>query len=417
MSGESKNSAKQAARPSFVPLSYLHGIDKYKDVVDSHGSGKVWVRAENSAFLPTQLVDIVYTPTTSVAANAFTVNNNFDVRITNFPGIIRAITLDVQFTETGGSASVTPANPNAWFNRIETWENNGGVLTQNMIGDIILYHFGLFDTEQYTMLSSRANMGSNYTTNTAIAASGTYDYLVPLFGQYLDQVRPYMGFCTEKILRFWTQNAVNTGTGVLGLTSFKVHVLYDLLDDYNKAAYESFLKSRTIEVAYPDYLQQNFTQTFSASTQYQLLLNSFYGTVLALWAGFRSSVAPGGTNLQTYTALGQLSTIGHLNQSGVNMDGSSDSNCNMLRYIRPVLDGVNSSFLTQVPLYPIFWSKPWMFLKKGKVYGCNFYTGQQFVRPFLDASWSSGAYTLSMTAMLLRHVHIKPDGTTLYFQN
>lgn len=181
-------------------------------------------------------------------------------------GLIRDVKARVKLSATG--AAVTPLNLFMLFTSIEIWIGQGREKIQTLYPET-MYHYYLnyFTKEQRDALDDYMNVsGPNYQNEETIASGATNTYIIPLFGNWIEQSGGlYLPSISEEIWIIFNLRTtpVKSGAGTLGLAGFVL--LYDeqMVSPTEEAQLKNMWDTSVLEKNYIDTQKVTITDSFT----------------------------------------------------------------------------------------------------------------------------------------------------------
>lgn len=393
-----------------IQLPYVPRREVMPQLEVREKDGKLLINPDQLVSVYKDRQTIKFQSATSVPTNFLTSASQVDIKIENYRGVLHSLVLQINVSESGGSNSVTPAPVPLFIDRIEFLANGGAELIQTIYGDNLFYNFASVSNEQLTSLSTVNNFNTSFAGPTAIAASGTTRYYLPIIGAFCEQHQGvYLAGLNGYILfRVYSRpTGVESGSGTLNVASMQLLAEIEQLPEPDLKDLDMMYLNNMLERPILDCVQYQVTQTFNASTAYTLTLQPFVGNCAFIIGGFRSSFSNTSGGARTYSSIGATGQVGLLDSAGANQNGGSDLDYNYLRYVDWPAHW-NSTMLTSLPLITMHFSeKPIDALVKGiKSEGLYYFDTRDQLRITLDSAWASGTFTFVLYAYMWRHCHI-----------
>lgn len=330
-------------------------------------------------------------------------SNPITFRIT--PGQVSLIdesALVLTCTESGGSSSITPP-PSPWLiNRIEFGVNSQPSPVQTLYGESIYMMMQLFPNEKVNSYLGGNSMNMTagaYANPSAIAASGTMVYNIPLWGAVLSQLDPKLLSGDIVVTVYPQPSPAVAGSGTLQLNnialSFKTY--------HNPTREASRLALYNTGLGMFDYINivpTTYQGTLTAGTQTDIPLQGFDGNVAALGFNIRSSLSYTAGAVYSFSALGGSSEVNGqidvLDANRATIQGSGYVSPQYNRYLQNV-----SLFEGQMAaVLPIYWvvhdSKPKDAFLEGINSGFYHYRGKEFLRIQPGTGFTTATYTVTI---------------------
>jgi hypothetical protein len=281
---------------------------------------------------------IVYTPTTTVSSSLFSSGGEVRFRIGKGScGKILHGIIELTCSESGGSATVTAAPSPLFIERIEYYGQNGGKLIQTQYGDNLFLNLGTLTNEQLQTLVNIMNTSTSWGAGSAITASETRIYYVPVFGAWWESVHPCMQSLEDLLVKITFQSSKESGSGTLSASNVRLLIESEAVDSKEEIAfYQNLYHNRGFEAHFVDNVRIQFTQSFGNSTAYTFRLAQLLGKCGSLWFFLRSSESNTSGGFRTFTALSSSTNsealIELLDGANKNINGGSALTSSFIRF-------------------------------------------------------------------------------------
>lgn len=392
---------KSVAKPRMNrhPHTLVQDFNTGKEVIvaDSH------VLTEHKVF-----TDVRWQSTSAVPTTLFANGTAYvDINIEAYRAVCHSLMLEIRLTESGGSNSVTPCPAPLMIQRIEFAGNNGSDLIQTIYGENLFFNLAHLTQEELSQVAAVNNMNTSFAGPSAIAASGSARYYVPLLGSFIEQGQGlYLGGLKSPIrCRIYARASVESGSGTLNTAGLILHGSMEELPGQDLDDLDHEYANNVVEKPFLDIQNWSVSQTFAPSTAYTFQLQSIIGEVPYMLVGFRSSTAATNGGTRTFSALGNTATVEYLDVNGQNQQGGSALDYGQLRYLEAPKNWVGSMFAS-LPLIPIIFGEPTAAVLRGEKKGYRYNDTHDQLKLTTDSAWSSATYTLDCWAPAWRKLQI-----------
>lgn len=378
-------------------------------------SGQVFKKAEQGHTFDAPKKFVTFQPQTTVASNLLTSGGEVRFRIpNNSVGRILSGYLEFQVSESGGANTVTPAPVQYFVSRIEYTSENGGRLLQTQFGDNLFWNLANVSNEHLTNLVPLMNMNTSFAGTSAITASQTRVYQLPLIGAWWESVQPVMPLLNDINIKVICVNSVESGTGTLSCSGVTLVIEHEELQKEDIVKFKKLYYDEGVEYNIVDNVYQSNTQSFPNSSAIIFPLSASRGKCGSIWFCLRATSGSNtsGAN-RTYTQLSSTTnaeaSIELLDSANVNMNGGSVLKSNWLRYFHSS-QYFPSQMFASIPIYVISFGNPASHAHGNHVGSVKLTTYEKLrINTAAAGGFTSGTYTLDVYTKMFRHIHIK-DG-------
>ncbi len=331
----------------------------------NHGKKLLLMNRDSLEFCPSRHNEIIIDPVSFSTMNPIT-NNPTQFRIQpSTCGKIEMAWLRLVCSETGSTNTVTPICAPLMIDNIRIYYGSVGKPLQILYGDNL---YNQFEWSSYDEINNFAAFNSlnfavsSYGGETAIVASGTQTYLVPLLYSILNEMDPKINDRDIIVEVRLQPNPVSAGTGILALTQMRLRLM---TLDYpaQEQKLMQLAKTHCIVRPYVDnvYIESTYTITAGVPLDIPIQLEGYYASFLVL---IRSSKNISGASIRTCTAIGGAgnleaegsAALDVLDKSKQSVFGSGSSLPIVFRTFLPVKHGAGQ-MSTLIPAYWMLWSE------------------------------------------------------------
>ena len=337
----------------------------------------------------------------SFTAGAFT-NNPITFRLApNSCSQIDNAYLELTCIESGGLASVTPVVAPFLIDRIDVGLN-GTVNPLQSLPAEWLYLMNQFITAEevasFLALNSQNMTATAYAGESAIAASGTAVYLIPLLGSLFTLLNPQT-YNADVIIQVYPRAApVSAGTGTLQLSNARLRIHTrkdDLVDNYSARLHGMYDRL----ISYTNFFITTHSQTLTAGTQTEIALQGVQSTVGAMCVMLRASKSVTASAIRVFSALGGTSefngAIDLVDYSKITLMGSGAVSPQLTRLSTAWT--TRGDFSSKVAVYWLIFSEdPSSTAVRGKHTGAVAMDGRQFLRLTPGTGFTSQTYIVDV---------------------
>ncbi len=262
----------------------------------------------------------------------------------------------------------------------------------------------MLSQEQLTNVVNVNNMNTSWAGVSAISASRSITYLVPLLGNmfqtghgiFMDGLK---GFIT---MHFYGNSVVESGSGVLALQKLVIHAKCCQLPQAQMDELRCEYASSILEKPYIDYAHMPLLNTYNASTQYTIQMSSLTGSMAYALVSLRSSTAATSAGIRTFADLGKTAQIAWANENGNLVNSPTYEQYAIQRFIDSAR-WFPGTFFNSIPMIPIVFGDPYKAVMLGESRGSYYCNSRDQLIFTSNASWSSGTFTLDVYGVMVRH--------------
>jgi hypothetical protein len=384
-------------------------------------SGKI-VQIPYSVSMENLITPIIiqYTPQNPVATNVLTgVSGYTDINVQNFPGVLKFCWLEIDVSETA-SQPITPTIAPYLINFIQIMGQSGNPELQRIYNDDIIENMSLLTFSQFQNMCNMMNMNTAFANPQGLNNSSAV-YMIPIFGffMYCDLLLSAMRGQYPLTFRINWQptTALEVTTGTSSVTGITLHCLFDqLLESDRKDLYDRFNDpTKPYELPLLTTINQPINQTFTAGTQYNLLMSSAVGQMNSIYAIMRASKT--GSGYRTWTNIINGTTIQILDGSGLPVICPVPLRYDITRFMVAPLLYTGELFTALPSINWNFDSNPINSILRGMRNGVELASGFHKFNLNLNASFPTGTFTLDLYYRIWQHFEIKEGQFILYGPN
>jgi hypothetical protein len=288
------------------------------------------------------------------------------------------------------------------IDRIEVGVNGQPNPVQIIYAEHLYAKWQFYYTEQQNQLFAGNSLNMTtaaYAAESAIAASGSAVYQIPLAMTLFDKINPDLLKSDIIVTVYPRANPVSAGTGTLQLTSIdlRFHSIENPLQDSSVLSLHS---KYTSLIDYCNIVNLTWTGSLQAATTVEIPLQGISGLCPALFFVVRASKAAASSAIRTFTAVGGTSEsngqIDLVNGNKVSVLGSGALRPQLVRYQIPALHTFGD-MSSKTPVYWLFLNNnPVSSILTGKLNGGVNFTGREFLRIQPGAGFTTATYTVDI---------------------
>jgi hypothetical protein len=369
------------------------------------------VKPQHSFECPHVMDAHIVTPDKPAPSNLLVVGGVVDFRVKAGGAFkIKHPVLSISVQETGGAQPVTLTKLAHSIKQLEVRFHNG-TKDGPVVSDQELFFNTMFlPQEKWSSIAALQNTTGAWGAPTAIAASGSKQYYMPLLGTWFDHVEPHIGsFVDDIIVRITFRPSISAGTGVLAIApnGLELHFEQDhpTLDDQRRI--RSLHQDNGFHHNYFDVLRVNGSQTFTAGTSLNLELKGITGKVPFMIITLRSSDAVTAEGLSTYASIentaGTSGSLDFLDQGKRSVLGAAPIPATRLRYI-DFAKHTTSQMTQTLPVYLMSFAEDATKAWRGAstAFGYMYMTGNELLQITPSANFTTAAYNYDILAYRIR---------------
>jgi hypothetical protein len=353
----------------------------------------------------------VLTPDRPVASNLLVAGGQVDFRVKSGGAFkIKHPVLGLNLSETGGSNSVTPTKIATSIKTCEVLFEGGTKPGPIFTGTELFLGSMFLQQEKWSTIAPLQNTTAAWGAPTAIAASGSKQYYLPLLGTWFDHVEPHVAtLAADIILRFTFHPSVSAGTGTLALASGGIDLQFEqdhpTVEDQRRIT--KLHDDNGLHHNYFDVVRLTGSQTFTAGVAADLELKGITGKIPFIIITLRASDSNTSEGLTTYTAIentaGNSGSIDFLDQQKRSVLGANAIPASRLRYI-DFAKHTTSQMTQALPVYLLSFAEDAAKAWRGAstAFGYMYLSGLEILRITPSTSFSTGTFYYDIMAFKVR---------------
>jgi len=330
-------------------------------------------------------------------------------------GEIELVLLELQCAETGGTNSVTPIVAPFLVNNIAIYYKTLGKPLQTIDANSLYCQFQWANKSEIDnfIAFNALNMNSTYVGESAISASGSATFSIPLLFSILNGLDPKTLNGDIIIIVTLRNGATASGSGTLTLNDLRLRI-QSREDPHHDSNIQELISKQPVLHPYVDPVVFEITQTVTASIQHDINVQ-LTGNFAAWLVLIRSSTSATSSGLRTFSPIGGITNLEL--RTGVldvldNKKVSIFHSANRPGYYRSIYPALHGGYdmSTQVASYWVVFTEHDNFgevLKHGLKFGGLVCDNDHYLRITPGSTFSTGTFTITVVGYSFHEAMVK----------